>query len=117
MIKIGLLGVLGVGNFPAVWAVVTDGPTPITVSWLSGGAVLTLAGLLWRKVQKTEAERDALLAKLDARNEADRKELIPTLTRTTTALDRNTTTLDRVGKLVEDLPAMLRDTLQRREGH
>lgn len=90
--KYFLLGAFGIGPFAIVFAAVTDPTSPTTGSvapWLTAGAVLSLAGLVWKiqndRIRKLEAERDSLIEAANRRAEEDRKLLIPLLSRSVEA--------------------------------
>jgi hypothetical protein len=85
----GPLGLIGVGSFSPAVIAQTTGSNSDPVTWMTGAAVATIAGLFYRfmlqRIAKLEAQVDELTKAAERRAEEDRKLLIPLLSRSVEA--------------------------------
>lgn len=91
MLKLAIASFLGISCVsPLVLAqTVSSGGGSEALTWMTGGTVLTLAGVLYKfftsRISKLESQVDELTKAAERRAEEDRKLLIPLLSRSVEA--------------------------------
>lgn len=83
-----ILAFLGVAPAAALLAEAATATDTSMSIWMTGAAVLTLSGLLYKQFLKVQGERDALLEDQRTRFKEDREVFIPALIRNTEVLAR-----------------------------
>lgn len=104
----GLIAALGAVGFPPavmVMAEVSGANDNMTVTWMTGAAVISLATVVYRTQQQNTAKLEARLVaaetELKERNKEDRETVIPALMRNTNALSDTSRVLGRVTEVLE----------------
>lgn len=89
---IAALGWLGVVPGVVVFAQTSEGSVGSLAPWITGGAVLTLASLMYKvmnsQLERSQAKNDAYEARIAAIADEDRKTIVPVLAQATMILSK-----------------------------